>query len=67
MDKQRLVRDIEYVNGGIHALSSLMNLDRDYERRYVGLFEEWNNILDNVATQLSRENEELSVEDEENA
>ena len=47
MNKQRILRDIEYINGGITTLKMLCKTDEKSQvyAAYYQLFDEWQDIL----------------------
>lgn len=57
MDKVKILRDLEYVSGGIVTLKALCNREDKLQGKYYELFQDWNELLYNIIDQIAKENE----------
>ena len=58
MNRTKILRDLEYISGGMVTLKMLCNREERYQARYFDLLEDWTNILYNVIDQLAKEEED---------
>lgn len=54
-NKVKILRDLEYISGGLVALKVLCNKEDKNQGRYYDLFEDWNDILYHVIDQIAKE------------
>ena len=54
MDKVKILRDLEYVSGGLTALKHIFSSDKE-NAPYYELFQDWNDIIYNVIDQIAKE------------
>lgn len=58
MNRIKILRDLEYIAGGLVTLKTLCNREDKIQGRYYDLIEDWNDILYNVIDQLAKEEED---------
>lgn len=56
-NKERVLRDIEYVNGGITTLKTLCN-NEEKNAAYYALFNEWQDILCSIIDMIEEDCED---------
>lgn len=55
MNKERILRDIEYVNGGITAFKSLCDKENKGQARHYELLDEWQDILCSIIDMIEED------------
>lgn len=58
MNKERILRDIEYVNGGITAFKALCKQGGDKFTPYYEMFDEWQDILCSILDMIEEDYED---------
>lgn len=53
-NRERILRDIEYISGGITALKTLCNNEEKYASNY-RLLDEWHDILYNIIDMIEED------------
>ena len=57
MNKGRILRDIEYINGGITAFKSLCDEENKSQARYYKVLDEWQDILCSIIDMIEEDYE----------
>ena len=57
MDKVRILRDLEYLNGGIVVMKRLSDNNKEEYKPMKDMFDEWNDIIYNIIDQIAKEND----------
>lgn len=58
MNRTKILRDLEYISGGLVTLKTLCNREDKNQGRYYDLIEDWNDILYNIIDQIAKENDD---------
>lgn len=59
MNKTKILRDLEYISGGLTTFKHLIKSDKSgHGAQYYDLFQDWNDILYNVIDQIAKEQDE---------
>lgn len=58
MNKERILRDIEYVNGGITAIKALFESNKERNAPFYMVFDEWQDILCSIIDMIEEDYED---------
>ena len=56
-NREKILRDIEYINGGISAFKSMCDNDNKKHERFYHTLDEWQDILWNIIDMIEEDDE----------
>lgn len=56
MDKARILRELEYLSGGINVVKTLFKND-EKQQKYYFMFDTWNDIIFNIIDMVEKDDE----------
>lgn len=61
MNKEKILRDLEYVNGGITTLKATFEINAEKHHPYYNLCDEWQDVICNVIDMIEEDYDECQV------
>ena len=59
-NKERILRDIEYVNGGITAMKALFESNKERNAPFYTVFDEWQDIICSIIDMIEEDYDNAS-------
>ena len=59
-NKEKILRDLEYINGGVTTLKTLSNTDSKSSAASYQLFDEWQDIICNIMDMIEEDYEDAT-------
>lgn len=60
MNRERILRDLEYVGGGMTALREMCDKENKSQKRYYDLLDDWIDVLYNVISAIGEDEDYAS-------